>query len=144
MTLPRRLQRRRTRGWRMPEGAVYVGRPTVFGNPYVIGVHGDRARCVELFRRTMTGLANLDLPGSTGELCAAQYLAQHRVMRHLARLRGCDLVCWCRINTPCHADVLLELANAPADGELSEGILECESAGAAASGCSLNMACLRG
>lgn len=33
-TLPRRIQRRRTAGWRMPDGAVYVGRPTKWGNPF--------------------------------------------------------------------------------------------------------------
>lgn len=37
--MPERIQRRRQRGWRMPEGALYVGRPTVFGNPWaVVGV----------------------------------------------------------------------------------------------------------
>lgn len=35
MAEPRRIQRRRTKGWRMPEGAVYVGRPTRWGNPFV-------------------------------------------------------------------------------------------------------------
>lgn len=34
MTAPVRIQRLRTKGWRMPEGAVYVGRPTLFGNPW--------------------------------------------------------------------------------------------------------------
>ncbi|MGZ4521042.1 MAG: DUF4326 domain-containing protein, partial [Mycobacteriaceae bacterium] len=34
MSAPKRIQRQRTKGWRMPEGAVYVGRPTEFGNPF--------------------------------------------------------------------------------------------------------------
>jgi hypothetical protein len=32
-----RIQRKRTKGWRMPENAVYVGRPTKWGNPYQVG-----------------------------------------------------------------------------------------------------------
>ena len=32
--MPERIQRKRTKGWRMPEGAIYVGRPTKWGNPY--------------------------------------------------------------------------------------------------------------
>ena len=32
--MPKRIQRRRTKGWRMPPGVVYVGRPTIFGNPF--------------------------------------------------------------------------------------------------------------
>lgn len=34
MSAPRRIQRRRTPGWRMPEGAIYVGRPSPYGNPF--------------------------------------------------------------------------------------------------------------
>lgn len=35
--IPRRIQRRRTKGWTMPPGAIYVGRPTKWGNPFVVG-----------------------------------------------------------------------------------------------------------
>lgn len=37
MTAPKRIQLRRTKGWRMPEGAMSVARPTRWGNPYVVG-----------------------------------------------------------------------------------------------------------
>jgi Domain of unknown function (DUF4326) len=36
MTSPRRIQRQRTKGWRMPAGAIYVGRPSPWGNPWPI------------------------------------------------------------------------------------------------------------
>ncbi|MGV7636606.1 DUF4326 domain-containing protein, partial [Mycobacterium kansasii] len=36
MSAPKRIQRKRTKGWRMPEGAVYVGRPTKWGNPFIV------------------------------------------------------------------------------------------------------------
>lgn len=34
---PRRIQRKRTKGWKMPENTVYVGRPTKWGNPWRVG-----------------------------------------------------------------------------------------------------------
>lgn len=111
MSGPQRIQLRRTKGWRKPEGAIVVSRPSKWGNPFVIGatVHygpaysgrditvRDAAHAVGLFRQWMSQSANrvslwLDLPD----------------------LRGHDLACWCKPGDPCHADVLLELANTPA------------------------------
>jgi Domain of unknown function (DUF4326) len=90
---PQRIQLRRVSGWRKPEGAVVVARPTKWGNPYTVAERG-RARAVELYREHL--LAN------PGLLEAAR-----------AELAGHDLACWCELTDPCHADVLLELANAP-------------------------------
>lgn len=82
----------------MPEGAVYVGRLTKWGNPYVLGEDGDRAECVSLYRQHFwkkNGKWRFDAsPNDIGEL------------------RGRDLACWCPLDRPCHADVLLEIANA--------------------------------
>jgi hypothetical protein len=116
--MPTRIQRKRTKGWRMPEGAVYVGRPTRWGNdlrPTMLDVH-DRplgvTRAVELYRlatlRFMTDvLADEDVsPGGIRAEAEAW----------LAPLRGRDLACWCPLDQPCHADVLLELANPGATG----------------------------
>jgi hypothetical protein len=111
---PQRIQRRRAKGWRMPEGAVYVGRPGVFGNPFQ---HPDKALAVRLFRCWLTGsMRSLDLIDDRFRcICGKQLLIYRR--DHLRRyglpaLRGKDLACWCRLGQPCHADVLLELANA--------------------------------
>lgn len=91
--MPERIQRKRTKGWRMPAGAVYVGRPSIWGNPYQTSamtrdqaVRFFRVRCDRL-SRTMSGHADLE------------------------KLRGKNLACWCRLDQPCHADVLLEYAN---------------------------------
>lgn len=102
MTTPRRIQRKRTRGWRMPAGAVYVGRPTKWGNPYRIGHYPLTAqRAVDLYRRWLAGeQTGARRPPS------AEFLEAIRT-----ELRGRDLVCWCPLDRPCHADVLLELAN---------------------------------
>lgn len=82
----------------MPEGVVYVGRPTRWGNPYQAGKDGDgdRAYLARLYREW------LDRP-EQAELRAA-------IRREL---RGRDLACWCPLDDACHADVLLEVANAP-------------------------------
>jgi len=115
---PQRIQRRRTKGWRIPEGAVYVGRPTMFGNPYRIGqavwIRSDnewerftistRQVAVSLYRRwAMADTVDLhDFP------------LEHVYLQHALAVRplgGHDLVCWCPLDEPCHADVLLELAN---------------------------------
>lgn len=85
----KRIQRRRTKGWRMPEGAVYVGRPTKWGNPYGLDVY-SREEAIGLYEREMLFLS---------------------AMGFLDELRGHDLACWCPLDQPCHADVLLELAN---------------------------------
>lgn len=55
MSAPVRIQRKRTKGWRMPEGAVYVGRPTKWGNPFdwhnsSASPYEARAQAAELYR----------------------------------------------------------------------------------------------
>ena len=99
----------------MPEGAVYVGRPTRWGNPWraekarEVGYQGTDAEiaemCVGMFRNAMH--ARLPAVGDMPD--------------RLHELRGKSLACWCRLDQPCHADVLLKIANAP---------LRCEAADA--------------
>ena len=71
-----------------------VSRPSPWGKPFPLGVDGDRARCVALYR---DALRLGQLPFTTTD-----------VRRELA---GRDLACWCPRPGPCHADVLLEMAN---------------------------------
>ena len=92
MSGPERIQLRRSKGWRKPEGAIVVARPTRWGNPYRIGGGLSRADAVELYRRHLAGSPHL--------------VAEARTV-----LRGHDLACWCPLSEPCHADVLLRLAN---------------------------------
>ena len=88
-----RIQLRRTKGWRKPAGAVVVARPSRWGNPFVVGVDGDRAACVARYRDAL----------ERGELT----FTAADVRRELA---GHDLACWCTPGEPCHADVLLAIA----------------------------------
>lgn len=140
MSGPKRIQLRRTKGWRKPEGAVKVDRTTRWGNWYVVQEIGERyndrlraalpdpkalvvvqidkwghrtgsqwggfadraeatAFAVQLHRRSLLA-TRADIDG----------LHHHEF--YLGELRGKDLACWCPLDAPCHADVLLELANA--------------------------------
>ena len=100
MSPPARVQLRRTKGWRMPPNTVKVDRTTRWGNRYRkgglvwrergFGKVKDDAEAVDLFRR----------------LVVPQ-------MSDVAQLRGKNLACWCKPGEPCHADVLLEVANRP-------------------------------
>lgn len=94
--MPKRIQRKRIRGWRMPEGTVYVGRGSKWGNPYRAG--DDNLTAVRMFREF---LARAPL-GPDGE-------SVYDDIQH--ELAGKDLACWCQLDQPCHADVLLDLAN---------------------------------
>ncbi len=104
MTKPKRIQRKRTRGWKSPEGVKYVGRPGPFGNPFSAKAYG--AECaVHMFRLWLTG-----------DSCGNSQRYRLELLRRLPELRGRDLSCWCREDSPhCHADVLLALANKEAE-----------------------------
>jgi len=97
-----RVVRRRYRGFRMPENTVYVGRPSKWGNPYQVK-DGDRASAVRAFRSELEWYLS-------GKGCIAEKTEQ--VKKGLAELRGKNLACWCPLDQPCHADVLIEIANA--------------------------------
>lgn len=112
---PARIQLRRTRGWRMPPDTVFVARPSLFGNPFV---HDDPAQAVEAYRRFIAGGTQcFDMgPGKLqfAKRCHPQTLNPYfcdLVKSKLPEIRGKNLACWCRPDQPCHADVLLELAN---------------------------------
>jgi hypothetical protein len=119
---PKRIQRQRTKGWRMPPNTVYVGRPTSWGNPYPVSLFG-RDLALALFANTARGYWHPTLLLSTasearydlayeGHCAWLQGIGIHPVEAVRMELRGKDLACWCPLDQPCHADVLLELANA--------------------------------
>lgn len=106
--MPQRIRLSRARGWRLPEGAVNVARPGAWGNPFVVGQDGTREHCVELFAMLAGGFFCLS---STPGIAEQRRLAR-LIATRIADLRGRDLACWCALDgKPCHADVLLVLAN---------------------------------
>ncbi len=123
---PHRVQLRRTPGWRMPENTVRVARPGRWGNPFTTAKAIDsnfatpataNAFVVECFREWLTpGLYN------DSWWMGPESDAKKAAMRDgLATLRGKNVACWCRLDQPCHGDVLLELANAPLKCEAADG-----------------------
>lgn len=143
---PKRIQRERTAGFKMPANTVYVGRPTKWGNPFnfkssdncwnalALGCRGDaRGRqeaSVKAFRqwiddprgrvkemefgvvivgRNKRSGRKKKIP--IGPRASAGVSPSHDEIRQ--ELRGKNLACWCAIGTPCHADVLFEIANKP-------------------------------
>ena len=101
----------------MPEGAVNVCRPTIWGNPFV---HDDPAVAVEAFRKLISG-GTVFFEMGPGKLQFAKryhpstthWAYPDYVREHIHQLRGKDLACFCPLDQPCHAAVLLELANRP-------------------------------
>jgi len=106
MTGLRRIRLRRIKGWRMPANTVKVARPTKWGNPFEIGVHGTRQEVLRKYRAWIM-----------------QKLTEQPDF--LAPLRGKNLACFCKMHQPCHADILLELANRENLAECSNQHLDC-------------------
>jgi len=76
---------------KLTERAIYIGRPSKWGNPFAIGKHGTREEVVVKYRAWLSG--NSELMESARK-----------------ELKGRDLVCFCA-PLMCHGDVLLEIAN---------------------------------
>jgi hypothetical protein len=128
MSAPKRIQRRRTKGWRMPAETVYVGRPTRYGNPFsnrwFLRHHFDAAYSLRLYRQAASGGWDPQLASGLHEAArphvyvahcdwVRQFMGRHPTDMIRAELGGRDLACWCALDAPCHADILLEIANPP-------------------------------
>jgi len=124
--MPKRIQRQRSKGWRMPPNTVYTGRPNKWGNPFRVGIHGDAQQCVDLYQRYLDGeISAEDTEWRNSlyddpDLWGSPYLGKILIWSGaLEDLRGKNLCCWCPLTdsdsnaVPCHADLLLELANKP-------------------------------
>lgn len=112
--MPDRVQRKRTKGWKMPPNTVSVTRPGVFGNPFPVDVYGQD-RAVDLFRRWLCGnmsmeeLSHCSTCHSFGDI--SMVTLRRALLDSLPQLRGKNLACYCALDQPCHADVMLEIAN---------------------------------
>jgi hypothetical protein len=109
---PQRIQLSRAKGWKLPPNTVKVDRSTMWGNPHRVGdIHpyansedlADPARVEELRIDAETAVALYGLGCATANMLSND--------NPFAVLRGKNLACWCALDAPCHADVLIELAN---------------------------------
>lgn len=106
--MPKRVVLRRTKGWRMPANTVKVDRTTRWGNPFRPEDCGSRANAVACHRAWILG----DAPLLRAGRCPAPVDLAPPTLDEIRReLRGRNLACWCAQGTPCHADLLVELAN---------------------------------
>jgi hypothetical protein len=142
--MPTRIQRRRTKGWKMPRGAVYVGRPSIWGNPICITPEVDE-RGQKWFRVHGSPMDRAGGPAYVDVHTARHFAARYfewdlrngryghdypSIAEIQRKLAGRDLACWCPLprilpngmpstEVMCHADVLLDIANT--ELELSHG-----------------------
>lgn len=109
--MTKRVQLRRTKGWRKPEGAVVVARPGTLGNPFTFKAAEEAG-----YTRRGAVAAFEDWLAGNPWACGSDLYETKRqaILARLPDLRGKDLACWCPLDQPCHADVLLRLANPPA------------------------------
>jgi hypothetical protein len=115
----KRIQRKRTKGWKTPKNTVYVGRPTKFGNPFKLTSDGwilyYKTRKIigdpwcywsECGGFTIDDIVELYEQWITGRL--PKWLPE---IPDISELRGKNLSCFCSLNKVCHVDVLLRLSN---------------------------------
>ena len=120
---PQRIQLRRTKGWRKPDNTVVVARPSKWGNPYrftqyahtaldfdgepfLVSAAARRSFAVTEFEHALRSALNPD------EVWSSAHSIEFRIIAEsIGELRGKNLACWCPLDQPCHADVLLDLAN---------------------------------
>jgi len=116
----KRIQRKRTKGWKMQAEsialnglpAISVTRPGRWGNPFKVGDphpgHGwpiSKKEAVELFEETLFKYRH---QGGTMTEFLRDEITMEEILNDLA---GKNLACWCKVGDPCHADVLLRIAN---------------------------------
>lgn len=111
----------------MPKGAIYVGRPTTWGNKFQVGHHYKRDAdggvpslgIRFLFLEAFAGYQDNSYTTLQSAAEAVEWwrwylgtFSAPKLAEMMKPLRGRNLACWCPLDQPCHADVLLELANA--------------------------------
>ena len=131
---PKRIQRKRTKGWRLPPNTVCVSRPSKWGSPFRLFGRNEYLFCDASHRRTiLTPWVIFDQDQdivhnrATPEMAVAYYrrwvdgeFNEAGIVRPCPftwddvrrELRGKNLACWCRLDMACHGDPLLEAANA--------------------------------
>lgn len=117
--MPKRIQLKRTKGWKMPPNTVKVDRTTKWGNPFTTKDKynpGDpewpwlQSPLSE--RNTFAGMRDVMLSPKAAIECFQWWIIQQpNLMLSLHEIRGKNLGCWCKPGELCHADILLELAN---------------------------------
>ena len=105
----KRIQRKRTKHYKMPDNCKYVGRPGKFGNPFIVS---DELTALEATRRYKECILNNAMTYYYFYEVDASLMFDHfkYISEHINDLKQYDyLSCFCPLNKPCHVDVLIEL-----------------------------------
>ena len=117
--MPKRIQLSRKRDWRLPPRTVKVDRTTRFGNPYRINERIDLKQAKRWgWKLSPQGQKCVCLSSAEAVARFRHALLWDGAIHDFIRneLGGRDLACWCAAGQPCHADVLIEIANSdPSD-----------------------------
>ena len=125
---PIRIQRKRTKGYKMPKNTIYVGRPTKWRNPFKVGKRTPAWEktfiAIQLCKKNFIVPGDIKVIYKTGifdkPITLKQSIQWYRIWLkfqieaknlNVKDLRGKNLACWCKPGEPCHADILLKLAN---------------------------------
>ena len=113
--MSKRIQRKRTKGWRMPPNTVYVGRGSKWGNQFyvdpehIMDTHNPPEHIASLFAcKTAEEAIKKYKETNVGRWGIKNDLRIETIRKEL---KGKNLACWCRLDQVCHGDILLELAN---------------------------------
>lgn len=132
---PQRIQRKRTKGWKMPSDTIYVGRGSKWGNPFRVVRYSDgkwAVKCDSDERQVAILTSNCHAAYDTKQEAQADAVKCYKILidpffhggslhefwmsnantkEIIINLRGKNLACWCAHGEPCHADFLLKIAN---------------------------------
>lgn len=132
-----RLQLSRAKGFRLPTGTVRADRATILGNPWEVGTPGKLrvpgegkalwfaalpmprdmsqtdsvAACNRWLRDGDPLLPVINSPSGSAWVTEALEQRRDRILTLLPALRGLPFACWCQPGSPCHAHILMEIAN---------------------------------
>ena len=113
-----RIQRKRTKGFKMPDNTVYVGRPTKFGNPFKLTPKG----WIMCYSTNRNILDPWIFWSATGGFCLSDIVELYEkwlkgefkqsclpMPPDISVLKGKNLACFCPLNKPCHVDILIKM-----------------------------------
>jgi hypothetical protein len=107
--MPKRVQRKRTKGWKMPPNCVCVTRPGKFGNPFETAEAFDAwIKRGEIYLSQLVDRNFFPWDHVQKNRLAAR---KDKIFKNIGELTGKDLACFCSLDSECHADVLLQIAN---------------------------------
>ena len=109
--MPKRIQRKRIKGWKMPPNTVSVTRPGKWGNPFKIS--GEDGHWFVIYKDEPFATYDKKDEAITEAINQYRFMIKTQDMEAEIKrdLRGKDLACFCKEGDSCHADILLEIAN---------------------------------